>query len=974
MVFRLFRPMGVDSQCITLARGQLKKNVQKCNHTYKHTYSFAHESRLQAPTRKRLGEHTIGITASNVYKLDGTYVQKLSHQLYHPCIQPSSLGSVCIRQLSHYSRHTHAQPVLLSDLPSGGGARNQVQLACESPKAKLSRTNQHARIQARVYSGTRSLHQPKWWKRLLGKTKSGTENPGTIPMAAPRRSECTRAPVLGRVRHDDFAWLQNAEDRDTVEYLRAENAYSEWYMRDTQWLQHQLFEETLRVHPHESESLPERVDDYMYYTRTPDTDGALPIYCRRQRLSSDDSSLEMTGMVCLVYMPFAGVTGYWVSEEQVLIDQNVLVQQCGFLMIDSVKLSHDHSKLAFSMDSTGDESLSAVVLNLADGECRVIETIPSVVSIEWSADGEHVLYTAPDHHGRPYEIRCHKLGTNCIADLVVLTERDESVFLDVSLTKDKRFITLNANSKMTSEVHVLDAKTPHGKPILVREREKGVEYFVEHRNDKFYIVTNIDKAEAYKIITTPDAAPQSENWTDLFQGETNEPIVDMDIYADYCVMYMRDKYGAPKMTIMDLNTRELRTAKLPSSACTLIPGANQTYNTHCLRLGLSSPSTPEVVVTCDLRDGSVITHREVSIPSLSEGIADMENIENRMPPTLVKDDIEVRQIFAESADGTAVPMTLIAKRGVLEQSSPSPLIVQGYGAYGHKLDADYKAERIPMLNRGFVYALCHVRGGGEHGKRWHRMGKLMNKHRSFEDMEACVRHLHSAGVSQASLTAIRGSSAGGLLAAAVVIRSPFLFKCAVMKVPFTDVLTAMLDDTLALTVHEYDEWGDPSTSVAVYDYIKTYCPYDNLTTDSQLPDMLFTGSMKDNRVPYWHPAKMVAKLRHLRSLQYYGSRLNPIPGDSTKITGDNLYTSTGNLGSGETEHCASDYREDTKDEYCRSSTCLLQTDWDAGHFGAAGEDGYFSGHANENAFFLKSLDLFHTDVGGGNHDNVHDLF
>eukprot|EP01134_Creolimax_fragrantissima_P000088 CFRG0088T1 len=759
-----------------------------------------------------------------------------------------------------------------------------------------------------------------WWKHAKKWWGNGKGISCEVPIAYPRKRASVA--VHGIKRNDEFAWLQNSKDNSTVKYLQEENAYSEWYMKDTVNVQEQLYERMLNVHPKQEESLPERVDNYYYYTRTPDTEGALPIYCRRK--CSD--LLHENG------------------KEHILIDQNLLVEKYSYLSIDSIKMSHDHSMLAFTMDTTGDESFSAVIVDLNDGGCRVVETINEVVSVEWSADGKHIFYTAPDHHGRPHQIRCHMLGSNASDDRVLFSEQDESVFLDVSMTKDKRFLTLNANSKLMSEVHVLDTTCPAGQPVLVRRRERGVEYFVEHRGDRFYIVTNVDSIDNYKIITAPDTTPSPEYWTDMYIGNIKEPIEDMDMYADYCVIYMRDHHGAPKVRIVDLNAEKTIPVTLPSKVCALTPGANQTFNTHYLRLSLSSPNIPEILFECDMRDGSLNVLHEVAIPyaqgvdSNAEGLemegdnpCDGKKAMKYRAQILSKEDVQVKQLIADSVDGTSIPITLIAKTGVLTSDGPSPLIVHAYGAYGHKLEADYRAERIPMLERGFIYALCHIRGGGEHGKRWHKMGKLMNKHKSFEDLESCVRHLHSTGLSQPSLTAIRGSSAGGMLAAAVMIRSPFLFKCAVMKVPFADVLTAMLDDSLPLTVHEYDEWGNPSLDVDAYRYISSYCPYDNLTADVRLPDMLLTGSMKDNRVPYWHPAKVVAKLRHMRSIAAADM-------EGTENFPHTLKSTTS------TTHMSS-----------RHSICVLQTDWDSGHFGAAGHDGYFSGHANECAFIIKSL-------------------
>lgn len=642
------------------------------------------------------------------------------------------------------------------------------------------------------------------------------------PSPAAREPEPPRARRLprleylhGELRRDDYHWLRNRDDPEVIAYLEAENEYARAVMRGTERLQERLYRELVSRIEETDRSVPERLGPFSYYTRT-ESGRQYPILCRRR--GGDD------------------------APEEILLDLNLLARGCPYCQLGAAEVSPDHRYLAYSLDLTGGEDFTLFVRDLCTG-ATLPERIPNAArGVAWANDNATLFYAVLDAAKRPCALYRHRLGTDPAADRLVHLEEDDAFCVDVDRTRSGRYLILELASHTTSECRYLDADRPDGTFRVVHPRERGVEYAVSHRGDRFYIVTNRE-AENFRLVTAPVADPGARNWTDLLPHRPSVRLEGVDVFRCHLAAYERED-GLPRISVMDLETGDLHRIELPESVCAIHRSDNPEFDTATLRFGYSSLVTPPTVMDYDMATRRAEVRKRAVVAGYEPSRYKTERIHARAP------------------DGVEVPISLVY-RCPFPLDGSRPLLLLGYGAYGVCFEPAFSAQYLSLLDRGFVVAIAHVRGGEELGRAWYEGGRLRRKRNSFTDFIAAAEHLVRAGYAAADRVAINGASAGGLLMGAVTNLRPDLFRAVVAEVPFLDLINTMLDPTLPLTVMEYDEWGDPRDR-EVYAYLKSYSPYDNLEAKAY-PHMLVTAGLNDPRVAYWEPAKWTARLRALKT-------------------------------------------------------------------------------------------------------------
>ncbi|GIH72763.1 S9 family peptidase [Sphaerimonospora thailandensis] len=626
---------------------------------------------------------------------------------------------------------------------------------------------------------------------------------------------------------DEYAWLLKKDDPDTIAYLEAENAYTQEMTAHLKDLQDTVFQEIKSRTLETDLSVPVRRNAWWYYSRT-EQGKQYGIQCR---VAADGDSPP-------VLRPGEPLPG-----EQVLLDGNELAGDSPFFSIGTSTASPDGTKLAYSTDYKGDERFTLRFKNLETGELLPDE-IPGVFyGGAWSADGSTFFYTTIDDAWRPYRVHRHTLGSD-EDDVIVYQEDDERFWVGIGLTRSLRYLTLSAGSKITSEVRILDADDPTGEFTVVRPRRTGVEYGLDHAGDHFLVLHN-DGAVNFELATAPVADPAS--WTPLIGHREDTRLLDVDAFKDHVAVHFR-RDGLTGIRILPGDGREPYEIPFPEPLYDVTPSGNAEFETSRLRLGYTSLVTPPSVYEYDLRTGELILLK-------------------RKPVLGGYDPADYEQFreWATAEDGTKVPISIVVKKGADRTGTdrtgadrPAPTVLYGYGSYESSMDPYFSVARLSLLDRGFVFAIAHVRGGGEMGRRWYEDGKLTKKKNTFTDFVACARHLKAVGWS--SRIVARGGSAGGLLMGAVANLAPELFAGVVAEVPFVDALNTILDPSLPLTVIEWDEWGDPLHDPEVYAYMKSYSPYENVG-GRPYPPILAITSLNDTRVFYHEPAKWIARLR-----------------------------------------------------------------------------------------------------------------
>jgi oligopeptidase B len=585
-------------------------------------------------------------------------------------------------------------------------------------------------------------------------------------------------------------------------------------MAPTKPLQETLYKEILGRIQETDVTVPVKRDDYFYYTRT-EEGKAYSIQCRKH------GSLD--------------------ASEEILLDSNALADGQKYFRLGNFAVSPDHRLLAYSTDLEGDESYTIQVKNLSTGELLSDRIANTYYTLEWANDNRTFFYTVLDAAKRPYRAFRHELGSD--SDTLVYQEDDARFNLALAKTRSRRFIFIELASPLTSELHYLEADHPGGELRVLLPRRQDIEYDASHHGESFYIRTN-DQAKNFRLMRTPVTDPSSETWQEIIPARSGVTIEAVDSFEDHIVIYERER-GLEKICIRDGSGALSHYIEFPEPVYSVGATGNGEYKTHLLRFNYTSLVTPASVFDYHLHT----RERELKKQYEVRGGYDASQYKSE-------------RVFAKAPDGIEVPISLVYRRG-FEPNGTSPLLLYGYGAYGHSIDPTFSSARLSLLDRGFVYAIAHIRGGAELGEEWHDQGKLLQKKNTFTDFVACSEHLLASRYTSTERLAIMGGSAGGLLMGAVLSLRPELFHAAIAKVPFVDTLNTMLDPTLPLTIAEYEEWGNPEQE-EFYRYIRSYSPYDNVAP-GEYPAMLVTAGLNDPRVSYWEPAKWVARLRVLKT-------------------------------------------------------------------------------------------------------------
>jgi oligopeptidase B len=637
------------------------------------------------------------------------------------------------------------------------------------------------------------------------------------PVAPARPFELT---AHGDTRRDPWFWLRDRDDPEVIAYLEAENAYTDAALAHTKAFQAELFDE-IRGRIQETDvSAPVRFGPWDYFARTVEGH-QYAIHGRR---------------------PPGAAAG---EDETILLDENVLAGESPYFALGGFAIAPSHDLLAYSTDFNGGERYTLHFRDLRTG-ADLPDTIEDVYyGLAWSDDST-VFYVRPDGAVRPYQVWRHDLGTDPAADVLVFQEDDERFFLSVSRTRSGQYLLITTDSKTTSEVLVLPTDAADTPPQLVEPRTPGLEYAVEHHadethGDRFFIVTNADGAQDFKVMVTDVATPGRGAWTEVVAHTPGVRIHDVDAFADHLIISRRVD-GLEQLLVRRLRDGDDHVIVMPDPVYAVWAGENLDFETTTIRYGYTSLVMPSSSFDYDLET------RESTLIKQTPVLGGYD-----------PDRYTSARLWATAPDDTLVPISVVHRTDTPIDGT-APALLYGYGSYEIPIDPSFSSARLSLLDRGFVFAIAHIRGGGELGRRWYDDGKLMHKRNTFTDFIASAEHLVASGYTSPEHLSARGGSAGGLLMGAVAEMRPDLFRAVVAEVPFVDVVTSMADPSLPLTITEWEEWGNPIEDPAAYAYMKSYSPYDNVAP-KEYPAFFVSAGLNDPRVAYWEPAKWVAKLR-----------------------------------------------------------------------------------------------------------------
>ncbi len=613
---------------------------------------------------------------------------------------------------------------------------------------------------------------------------------------------------------DNYFWLREKTNANVIAHLEAENAYTATVMKPTEALQEKLYNEILSHVKQTDANVPYRWGNYFYYTRT--VEGKqYAIFCRKE--GSPD------------------------APEQILLDVNEMAKGQKFMSIGSFAPSDDGNLLAYSTDNTGYRQYTLHVKNLKTGEL-LAENIERVDNVAWATDNKTIFYVTEDAvTKRSDKFFRHVLGSDKY-DLVY-EEKDELFDIGTDRTRDKAVIMLGAFSKTSTEFRYIPADNPNAEWKIILPRQADHEYDVDHRGDLFYIRTN-KGAKNFRVVTAPVSDPSEKNWKEFIAHRPAVKVEGIDLFANHAVISEWEN-GLQQLEVVDFKTDKRHRIAFPEPVYSAGTTNNREFNTNVVRYSYQSLTTPNSVFDYDMNSHKATLLKQTEVP----GGFDKANYKSE-------------RVFAVASDGTKIPMSVVYRKNVKLDGS-APMLLYGYGSYGVSISPTFSASRLALLDRGVVFAIAHIRGGGELGEPWREAGRMMNKINTFTDFIACAEHLIKSKYTSKDRLVIQGGSAGGLLMGAVTNMRPDLFKAVVAQVPFVDVLNTMLDASLPLTTSEYIEWGNPNEKAA-YDYMKKYSPYDNIHK-ANYPSMLVKVSLNDSQVPYWEGAKLVAKLRDYKT-------------------------------------------------------------------------------------------------------------
>ncbi len=624
--------------------------------------------------------------------------------------------------------------------------------------------------------------------------------------------------IHGDRRIDNYFWMNERENPAVTQYLEEENAYCDFMMKDTEKFQQELFEEMKSRYKEDDQSLPYFFNKYWYIVRF-ETGKEYPVFSRKFE------TLE--------------------NEEEILLDVNILAEGQKFFEVGSVAVSMDNKLMTFSSDNMGRRIYTIQFKNLETGEILQDQIANTTGKAVWANDNRHIFYIRKDKNLRAFQVYMHELGTDSSQDVLVFHEKDDTFDVNVFKSKSLEYIFISSSSTVSDEQRFIPADQVLAEWKIVQPRTKDLEYSVEHFGDEFYIITNADKATNFKIVKTKLSNPGIENWKDVIPHQKEVLLEGFEIFKNYLVLEER-KEGLLQIKIIDSQNNTSHYLLFSDPTYTAYIGLNLEFDTEKLRYGYTSLTQPSSTFEYDMKQ------RTTKLLKQQEVLGGKFLAENYIS----------ERIWAKARDGKKVPISLVYHKDT-KKSAETPLLLYGYGSYGHTVDASFSNVRLSILDRGFIYAIAHIRGGEYLGREWYEDGKLLHKKNTFFDFIDAAKFLVEENYTSPKHLYAMGGSAGGLLMGAVVNYEPELFNGIVAQVPFVDVVTTMLDEEIPLTTGEFDEWGNPKKK-NYYDYMKSYSPYDNVEAKNY-PHILITTGLHDSQVQYWEPAKWTAKLRELKT-------------------------------------------------------------------------------------------------------------
>jgi len=635
------------------------------------------------------------------------------------------------------------------------------------------------------------------------------------PVAAKKAKELT---MHGHTRVDNYYWLRERENPEVISYLEAENSYRETVMKGTEQFQKDLFDEIVGRIKQDDESVPYKENGYFYYARY-EEGKEYPIFCRKKE------NME--------------------AAEEILANVNEMAEGHSYYQVGGLNVSPDNRYMAIGIDTVSRRKYTIYIKDLETGK-MLEDRIPLTTGgAYWANDNKTLFYTQKDDETlRSKAVFRHVMGTDASVDVLIFEETDETFGTGVYKSKSKKYMIIGCYSTLTSEYRVLHADDPEGDFKVVQPRERALEYDISHYGDYFYIITNLD-ATNFRLMKTPVNMTEKENWVEVIAHREDVFLQGLEIFKDYLVIQEK-KEGLNQLRVMPWDGSEEHFIDMEEEVYSAGISVNPEFNSHILRYRYSSLTTPSTVIDyqMDLREKTILKQDEV------------------LGGTFDPANYEAKRIYATADDGKKIPMSIVYRKGT-ELNGANPTLLYGYGSYGATMDPGFRSYRLSLLDRGYVYAIAHIRGSQIYGRPWYEDGKLLKKKNTFTDFNDCAEHLIKEKYTSPDHLYAMGGSAGGLLMGAVINLQPELYNGVIAAVPFVDVITTMLDEDIPLTTSEYDEWGNPNEK-KYYDYMLSYSPYDQVEA-KEYPNLLVTTGLHDSQVQYWEPAKWVAKLREMKT-------------------------------------------------------------------------------------------------------------
>ena len=638
-----------------------------------------------------------------------------------------------------------------------------------------------------------------------------------VSMNAPDAKKINKELTIhGDTRIDPYYWMNEREDPAVKAYLEKENEYTKTVMQHTGRLQEELYNEIVGRIKQTDMSVPYKLNGYYYYTRY-EEGKEYPIFCRKK--------------------------GTLDSGEEIMLDVNEMAEGYSYYQVGNLKVSSNNNLLAFSVDTLSRRIYDVFVKDLTTGKILPGKLEGTSGNLDWANDNETLFYVTRDETLRPEKIWRHRIGTKQSTDELVYHESDPTFTTGVYKSKSRKYIIIGSYSTLSAEYRFLKADSPNTEPVVFQPRQKDLEYYIGHFEDKFYIRTNY-KARNFRLMEVNEKETGIDNWKEVIPHREDVLLEDFELFKGYLSLLERDN-GLTRIRVINQNKNEDYYIDFKEQVYLTYFSTNPDFDSELLRIGYTSMTTPNTVYDFNMRT----RNREL--------LKQQEVVGGYEP-----DDYFTERLWAEADDGTRIPLSVVYKKG-LKKDGSNPLLLYGYGSYGASMDPYFSSVRLSLLDRGFVFALAHIRGGEELGRDWYDNGKLLKKKNTFTDFINCAQHLVEKDYTSSDKLAVMGGSAGGLLIGAVVNMEPGLFRAAIAAVPFVDVVTTMLDESIPLTTGEYDEWGNPNDE-EYYRYMLSYSPYDNVKAQAY-PAMLITTGFHDSQVQYWEPAKWIARLRDLNT-------------------------------------------------------------------------------------------------------------